>query len=314
MNFRQLHTFVLIAEAGGFAAAEESLHLSQPAASRQIQALEAELGILLFDRIGRRVKLTAEGENLLRRGRHLLREAESFVELARALKGGEAGTLRVAGSPQHIEMVLADFLPGYRKRHPLVDVDLIEEGGARVPERLERGDAHLALMVVGREPYQWRVLAPVYLLAVVSTKHRFAGRQMLEFTELVDERLLLLRRDFGSRAWFDAACGIAHMRPRIVLESAAPHTLLALVKSGNDVAIVPSNVQISRESARALPLLHRRAPIGQWAVVAWDPQRFLSEYAKQFIDELVVFCRRNYPGRELIKRAPPLPKPRETNN
>jgi len=101
-------------------------------------------------------------------------------------------------------------------------------------------------MVVGREPYQWRVLAHVYLLAVVSTKHRFAGRQMLEFTELVDERLLLLRRDFGSRAWFDAACGIAHMRPRIVLESAAPHTLLALVKSGNDVAIVPSNVQISR--------------------------------------------------------------------
>src|SRR5256885_14009335 len=98
MNFRQLHTFVLIAEAGGFAGAQQRLHLSQPAASRQIQALEAELGILLFDRIGRRVRLTSEGEDLLRRGRHLLREAESFLDRARALKGGEAGTLRVAGS------------------------------------------------------------------------------------------------------------------------------------------------------------------------------------------------------------------------
>ncbi|MGE0769898.1 MAG: LysR family transcriptional regulator, partial [Hyphomicrobiaceae bacterium] len=99
-NLTQLRTFVAIAEAESFVRAR-GLYLSQPAASRQIQALEASLGVLLFDRLGRRIKLTPEGEDLLHRGRRLLQEAESFAERARALKGGQAGTLRVGGSTQH---------------------------------------------------------------------------------------------------------------------------------------------------------------------------------------------------------------------
>src|SRR5205814_7741162 len=90
MDLRQLRTFVVVAEAGGFASALEHLRLSQPAASRQIQALEAELGIPLFDRVGRGVKLTSEGEDLLRRGRRLLQVSESFGERARALRTGKA--------------------------------------------------------------------------------------------------------------------------------------------------------------------------------------------------------------------------------
>lgn len=81
MIFRHLQTFVVIAEAGGFAPAHGRLHLSQPAASRQIQALEAELGIPLFDRVGRRIKLTSEGEDLLRRGRQLLQDVKSSVSV-----------------------------------------------------------------------------------------------------------------------------------------------------------------------------------------------------------------------------------------
>jgi DNA-binding transcriptional LysR family regulator len=309
MNLRQLHTFVVVAEAGGFAPAHGQLHLSQPAASRQIQALEIELGIPLFDRIGRRVKLTSEGEDLLRRSRRLLQDAESFGERARALRTGKAGTLRVGGSTQHIETVLADFLPAYRRRHPSVEIDLIEDGGARVPDRLERGDVHLALIPAADDAYHRRLLAPVHVLAVVSARHRFATSRKLELTELTDESLLLLRRDYASRGWFDAACNVAHIKPRVILESAAPHTLLALARTGNDVAIVPSNVRIPPAGVRALPLVYRGAAIGRWSVVAWDPQRFLAPYAKSFIDELVVYCGRHYPGREFAKRVPPLPKP-----
>src|SRR5712692_6112941 len=187
MNFRQLQTFVLIAEAGGFARAEGRLRLSQPAASRQILALEAELGIPLFDRIGRRIKLTSGGEDLLRRARRLLQEAESFGERARVLKGGQAGTLRVGSSAFHMETLLADFLPRYRRRHPSVEIDLIEDGGARLPERLERGDIHLGLLPANDDEYGRRLLAPNHLLAVVSPKHRLAGKKILEITELADE-------------------------------------------------------------------------------------------------------------------------------
>lgn len=314
MNFRWLRTFVIIAESGGFARAESRLHLSQPAASRQVQALEAELGVPLFDRIGRRVQLTSEGEDLLRRGRRLLQEAESFGERARALKGGGAGTLRVGGSTQHIETVLADFLRNYRRKHPSVDVDLVEDGGARVPDRLERGDVHLALMTAGDDSFPFRRLAPVHVLAIVSPTHRFARKAMLEIAELADESLLLLRRDFASRGWFDAACHVAHIKPRVILESAAPHTLMALARTDHGITIVPSNVYVPPKTVRALPLVSRKESIGRWAVVAWDPQRFLPRYAQQFIDELVIYCRRNYPGREFARRAPSLPPPKESVN
>src|SRR5262245_7128489 len=93
MNLRHLPAFATIADVGGFARAATRLNLSQPALSRQIHALEADLGIMLFDRIGRGVQLTSEGEDLLRRSRRLLAEADSLGERALMLKAGETGIL-----------------------------------------------------------------------------------------------------------------------------------------------------------------------------------------------------------------------------
>jgi Bacterial regulatory helix-turn-helix protein, lysR family len=83
VNLRDLRSFVIVADAGGFARASGRLNLTQPAASRQILALEQELGIALFDRIGRRIELTSDGEDLLRRSRRLLEDAASLGERAR---------------------------------------------------------------------------------------------------------------------------------------------------------------------------------------------------------------------------------------
>ncbi len=209
--------------------------------------------------------------------------------------------------------MLADFLPRFRRGHPSVEVDLIEDGGARIRERLERGDVHLALMIAGDEEFGRRLLAPAYVLAAVSPKHRLASKKVLEITELANESLLLLRRDFASRGWFDTACHVARIKPRVILESAAPHTLLALARTGNDVAIVPSNVRIAPRSVRVLPLMHRGVPIGGWMTVAWHRHRYLAPYAEQFIDELVAYCRQNYPGLEFVKYAPLPPRPKETS-
>ena len=115
--------------------------------------------------------------------------------------------------------------------------------------------------------------------------------------------MLLLGRDFGSREWFDAACSVAHIRPRVLLESAAPHTLIALAATGYGIAVIPSNAQVPRSAVRTVPLVHRGASVGRWAMIAWDPQRFLAPYAEQFVAEIVAHCRRDYPGRDLIRRA-----------
>jgi LysR family cyn operon transcriptional activator len=307
MNLRHLQAFVSIAEAGGIARAGARLTVSQPAASRQILALEADLGVRLFDRIGRRLRLTSEGEDLLRQSRRLLMEAELLDARARVLKGGQTGILRVGATPMAIENTLSPFLERYGRRHPGVEVHFVEDGGLRLLSRLEHGDVHVAL-VVPQDRFRYRLLYPVHNLGVLPTSNRLARGRELEVADLADERLLLLHRTFGSRQWFDAACDVAHIRPRVLLESAAPHTLIELTRVRYGITVVPSTVRIPRD-VRAVALVQRGAATGRWLTIAWDPQRSLPLYGEQFVDELVLYCRSDYPGRDLIRRVRQLPRP-----
>lgn len=311
MKFSQLRTFIAIADHGGVGRAAARLNLTQSAASRQISALESELGMPLFDRIGRRVRLTSEGEDLLRMSRRVLRDVEAVGERARALKTGHIGLLRVGATPQVIENLLADFLARYRRRHPGIEVHLVEDGGARLPSRLERGDVHLTIMPAVDQGFHGRLLYPMYLLAVLPEAHRLGRQATLEIAELADEPLLLMGSGAASLTWFEAACHVAHISPRVLLQSTAPHTLIKLARSGYGIAVVPSPVRISRDGVRTVPLVLRGASIGRWAIVAWDPHRFLAPYAELFVQELVASVRRAYPGHEYTRRAPLLPRPKE---
>jgi LysR family cyn operon transcriptional activator len=154
-------------------------------------------------------------------------------------------------------------------------------------------------------------LYPTYGLAVLSKTHKLARRRTLDVAELADEPLLLLRSGFASRDWFEAACSVAHFRPRVLLESAAPHTAIALAGSGYGIAVVPSTVQIPQGGVRAIGLVQRGAAVGRWLRVAWDPQRFLAPYAQRFVDELVPYCQRTHPGRELTRYFPRMLRPKE---
>ena len=209
-----------------------------------------------------------------------------------------------------IECTLSVFLSRYQRRHSGVEVHFVEDGGLRLPDRLERGDVHLAL-VVPDDRFRNKPLFPAHSVAVVSRKLPLSRRRALDVAELADKPLLLLNRTFGSREWLDSACDVARIRPHVLLESAAPHTLVALAAMGYGIAIVPSNVALPG-GVHALPLVQRGASIGRWLTIAWDPRRILAAYAAQFVEELVAHCRRDFPGRELIRQAPPLPRPKSS--
>src|SRR5262245_61113662 len=309
MNLRFLRTFVAIADNNGFARAASRLNLTQSAASRQIHALETELGVRLFDRIGRSVKLTSTGDDLLVRSRRLLSDAESLGERARALKSGHTGVLQIGGAPQIMENLLADFSQRYRNRHPGVEVHFVEDQGGRLSGRLERGDMHVAVMPGGDDRLCYRLLYPMIMLAVLPQAHRLSRRVVLAVADLADEPLLRLGPGFASYEWFNAACRAEQLRPRVLLESIAPPALIALARAGHGIALVNSVVRIPRENVRAAAVVQRGTPIGRWTVIAWHRQRFLPPYGEQFVEELVVRCRRDYPGRQLIRKAPPLPRP-----
>src|SRR5262249_44172905 len=240
----------------------------------------------------------------------VLSDVAARGERANALKSGEVGVLRVAATPQAIESLLADFLQHYRKRHFGVEVHLVEDGGARLPSRLERGDIDIAIMPAGDDRFRGRLLYPMYLLAVVPQRHRLSRRMTLDVTDLADEFLLRLTPGFASHGWFDAACHVAHIRPRVLHESVAAQTLIALARAGHGIALVPSPVRIPRAGVSVAVVMHREVPLGIWTVAAWDPQRYLAPYASKFIEEVASHCQRSYPGPEYVRKAPRLPKPK----
>src|SRR5215471_816715 len=285
MNLRYLQTFVDIAEAGSIARAGQRLRVSQPAASRQLLALESELGVRLFERIGRRLRLSLEGEDLLRQSRRLLTEAGLLQARADALRGGQRGILHVGATSMAIENTLSGFFPEYQSHHPGVEVHFVEDGGLSLARRLEHGEIQLAL-IVPYDKFAYRPLYPSINLAVLPKHHKLSRRRVLDFADLADEPLLLLHRTFGSRQWFEAAASVAHVRPRVRLESSAPHTLIALTEKGYGIAVVPSTV-VPPSSVCAVPLIQRKRSIGDWLTVAWDAQRSLAAYAEQFVDDLV---------------------------
>src|SRR5262249_39153993 len=113
----------------------------------------------------------------------------------------------------------------------------------------------------------------------------------------------------ASYEWFNAACRAEQLRPRVLLESIAPHALIALARTGHGIALINSVVRIPLEKVRAAGGLHCGKPIGRWTVAAWTRRRFLPPYAEQFAKDLVVRCRRDSPGQQWTRRAPPLPRP-----
>ncbi|MCO5999669.1 LysR family transcriptional regulator [Actinoallomurus rhizosphaericola] len=133
MEVRQLRYFVTVAEIGHFGRAAERLHIVQPAVSKQIAGLERELGLTLFDRSRRQIRLTADGEAFLPHARRALRAIDRAAKAAADLAAGTAGLLHVGSSPG-LGRRLEDILTEFRGRHPDVTVDLTTTSS--VPDKL----------------------------------------------------------------------------------------------------------------------------------------------------------------------------------
>jgi len=309
VDLRHLRYFIAVADAGGFSRAAAQLRVSQPALWRQVRQLEQDLGVRLFDRIGRRVRITGPGENLLAQGRDLLARAESLGDRARASGAGHTGVLRLGATPQTLES-LANFLARWTRSSSGISLRLIEDGGGQLADRLEAGELHLALTLAGDPRFRGRLLFPIRELAVFPARHVLARRRTVEVADLVQEVLLLLRPGFVAREWFDAACRAMHARPQVLLEGGAPGTLIALAREGLGVAVVPSTVRFARTRVRAVPILHGGASLGSWMAANWDPRRFLAPYAERFVESLAAYTARHV-GQE-YRQAPPIPRPPTT--
>jgi DNA-binding transcriptional LysR family regulator len=307
MDLRRLRTFVTVAEQGTVSKAALRLHISQPGLSRQIQELQQELGLRLFDRVGRRLVLTAEGEQLLGSCRSLLGHANSLSEQAQLLKRGDAGSLRVAASSIQIETVLSTFLPRFAERYPKVQVTLIETVGANTLAMLERGDIHLGIGLLNAVQADDRHFAiypvrPLELMAACHPSFPLERGNTIDISRLAPHPLLLSDTSFSTRKQFDAICRLAGLKLNILIESRAQHTKLALAEAGLGVAIISTAAQTHRYTLRTAQITYKGKPILEPLAVVWDKRRVLPRYAQDFCESLAAHMRKLFLTRRSARK------------
>jgi DNA-binding transcriptional LysR family regulator len=296
MDLRHLRTFVAIAELGTVSKAALTLHVAQSALSRQISDLEREFGLPLFDRIGRRLVLTAAGQQLLGSCRSLLAGARSLNEQAQLLRRSDSGELKVAASPVQIEAVFSTFLRKYAKRYPNVKVRLIEAIGTNTLLLLERGEVQLGLSLlqsIDADDSRFGIhpVPPVELLAACHPSFPLERGATIDIARVVAHPLLLLDPSFVVRKTFDTVCRLAKLKTTILFEGSVPHNLLALAEARLGIAVIPSVVQTHRFGLRRVGITHGRKPIREPLAIVWDKRRALPRYAEDFRETLAAHLR-----------------------
>ena len=220
MELRHLRYFVAVAESLSFARAARTLHLSQPPLSRQVRALEDELGTPLFTRTKRSVRLTPAGAALLPEARRLLREADGLKADAQRLATGEVGSLGLGFISVSAYNLLPELAPEFRRRHPGVKLTLQEATSDILFAALRQGELDVGLVLPPDDlgGLEYAPLVQDTLVAAVPAGSPAArGRGSLALASLSGEPFILFPRKVGPPL-YDAivgACRRAGFAPRI---------------------------------------------------------------------------------------------------
>ncbi|WP_097251745.1 LysR family transcriptional regulator [Streptomyces sp. Ag109_G2-15] len=246
MSLRQMEYFLTVVEEASFTRAAELLHVTQPALSHQIKALEKTVGGALLERMPRGVRLTPMGRAFLPHAELAVRSAAQACRAARAAAGAEGGELHIAALHSIAVGALPDVFARWRTAHPRVLLRLHEYATSEaLEEAVQRGTADLA---IGPEPVGAPgTVVPVgeeELVLVVPFDDRLAGRTRVTLPELADRAWIRCAMEpvvHGER-FLDWACGRAGYRPRTAVWTEHTSTAVRMAAAGVGVCVAPAHV------------------------------------------------------------------------
>ena len=263
MDFANLQAFIAVAETASFSGAAERLHLTQPAVSKRVAALEEELNSRLFDRIGRRIDLTEAGRALLPRAHAILAAVEDSRRAVSNLAGRVEGPLVFATS-HHIGLHrLPPVLRAYSAAYPQVELDLRFMDSETACQAALHGEVELGLVTLPPEPPPNLDVQPVWddpLRVAVAPDHPLAVAGGLEPAALAAYTAVLPGSGTYTRAIIEQALGARGVQPRVRLSTNYLETLKMLASVGLGWTVLPQTMIDAEVRALALPgfRAHRR--------------------------------------------------------
>jgi DNA-binding transcriptional LysR family regulator len=291
MEVRQLQIFRTLAEELNFTRTAEKVNTVQSNVTAQIKALEDELGVPLFDRLGRRVTLTDAG----RRFQPFAEQALTAMEQGqRAIQNGAepSGPLRISAPESILTYRLPPVLRIFRRRFPNVELAFVPHVGNSYASELETGKIDLALDMCdspSSPSYRSLLLRTERIFLFGDPEHPLATRRTVKPTDLAGQTLLLTEAGCGYRAKLDRVLALENVRPGNITEFSSVEAMKQCVRVGMGLALLPAIV-ISRELRQhQFKALHWAGPsLDITTHMLWHKDKWVSPAMAAFLELLQI--------------------------
>ncbi|MEZ5063701.1 MAG: LysR family transcriptional regulator [bacterium] len=292
MDVRSLRYFVAVADRRSFAAAAREVGVSQPAVSQAIAQLEDELAARLFDRGGRRVSLTPEGESFLESARRVVHDFDDLPARLDRARGRVRGRLEIGTTDVASIYVLPKVYRAYRRRFPDVEISVRVEGTESLLRQLADRTIELAVITLAAgdrvadvpAPFTAEPLFREHLDFLVSRTHPLADRTRISLPELAEHGLITFKAESITRQAVDALFREHGEEPRIAMEMSSPEAIKRLVEVGLGVGVLPArSVAAEIRSGALVPLAVRAGKLTRELGIARDARRTPSPAAEAFL-------------------------------
>jgi DNA-binding transcriptional LysR family regulator len=247
MELRQLRYFITVAEVLHFGRAAEALHLSQPALSKQIQALEDSLGVQLLERTKHWVRLTIAGQKFLETAHRILQEVEQGIQATRQIADGEMGRLKIGFTEATLFSLAPDIIKTYREHYPQVEL-IVTSGGTEAHVealRTHQIDVGFVYLPIREPSLAIRPLFEEAYVAALPASHRLTRQKQIALSSLTNEPLIFYPRSLAPVLYanFIKSCEQAGFVPNVVQEAELAQTRLGLAAAGVGITFVLSKMQ-----------------------------------------------------------------------
>ena len=286
MELRQLHTFAAVAEHLSFTRAAETLSYAQSSVTAQIQSLESELGVPLFERLGRRVVLTEAGERLRGyAGKMLQLEQEALQAVPSSRE--PAGTLTIGAPESLCTYRLPPVLARFRERHPRVKLVFRPGNCSELRRYVVDGSLDVAFVLSNEGAYPGVVSRPLTtepIQVLARPDHPLAKKAKVSCVDLAGETILHTEADCTYRQLFDQALATAGVRPDVAIEFSSLEAIKQAAIAGMGLAVLPEiAVETEIAQGKLAALAWRQEDFSVMTQVSWHKDKWLSPALEAFL-------------------------------
>lgn len=296
MNSKQMQYAITLSQTRNFSQAAQQLNMTQSALSKQIMALEKELGVKLFDRNTSPVSLTPAGEQFVREAKDLLYREEQLLQTMSRYGSGESGRLVIGISPFRSLYLMPDLIRRLREKYPGIQVELQETGSAQLRKNAAEGKYDFAIVnlpveealldITPLEPDVLVLAMPKALAANLPCENK-DGIAKIEFSDCRELPFVVVSKSQEMRQLFEKLCAAANFHPNIAAEVVGLSTAWAMVQAGVGASLLPLQfLKADKHSSNLALFTLKDNPYSRQPVVVTRRGHILPDYAEYAISLL----------------------------